>query len=30
MSQMLPENNFDWIKDTYEFNDDFIKTSDEG
>ena len=30
MSQMLPVNNFDWIKDTYQFNEDFIKTSDEG
>ena len=30
MSQMLPVNNFDWIKDTYQFNEDFIKTKDEG
>ena len=25
MSQKLPENNFEWIKDTYQFNEDFIK-----
>ena len=25
MSQKLPVNNFEWIKDTSQFNDDFIK-----
>ena len=34
MSQMLPVNNFEWINDTYQFNEDFIKNyneeSDEG
>ena len=25
MSQKLPVNNFDWIKDTCQFNEDFIK-----
>ena len=25
MSQMLPVNNFEWIKDTSQFNEDFIK-----
>ena len=25
MSQKLPVNNFGWIKDTSQFNDDFIK-----
>ena len=25
MSQKLPENNFEWIKDTSQFNEDFIK-----
>ena len=34
MSQNLPENNFEWIKDNFKFNDDFIKSykkeSDEG
>ena len=34
MSQKLPINNFEWIKDTPQFNDDFIKycneESDEG
>ena len=34
MSQKLPVNNFDWIKDTFQFNEDFIKKcneeSDEG
>ena len=25
MSQKLPVNNFDWIKDIYQFNEDFIK-----
>ena len=34
MSQKLPVNNFEWIKDTPQFNEDFIKNyngkSDEG
>ena len=34
MSQKLPVNNFDWIKDTSQINEDFIKNykeeSDEG
>ena len=34
MSQKLPVNNFEWIKDTFQFNEDFIKSynkeSDEG
>ena len=34
MSQKLPINNFEWIKDTSQFNEDFIKNyneeSDEG
>ena len=34
MSQKLPVNNFEWIKDTYQLNEDFIKNcnedSDEG
>ena len=34
MSQKLPVNNFEWIKDTSQFNEDFIKIyneeSDEG
>ena len=34
MSQKVPVNNFEWIKDTFQFNEDFIKTyneeSDEG
>ena len=25
MSQKLPVNNFDWIKDIFQFNEDFIK-----
>ena len=25
MSQMLPVNNFEWIKDTSQFNEDYIK-----
>ena len=25
MSQKLPGNNFEWIKDTFQFNKDFIK-----
>ena len=34
MSQKLPVNNFEWIEDTFQFNEDFIKNyieeSDEG
>ena len=34
MSQKLPVNNFEWIKDTSQFNENFIKNyneeSDEG
>ena len=34
MSQKLPVNNFEWIKDTSQFNEDFKKSynevSDEG
>ena len=34
MSQKLPANNFEWIEDTFQFNEDFIKNcneeSDEG
>ena len=34
MPQKLPVNNFEWIKDTSQFNEDFIKNfneeSDEG
>ena len=34
MSQKLPVNNFEWIKDNSQFNEDFIKSyneeSDEG
>ena len=34
VSQMLPVNNFEWINDTYQFDEDFIKNyneeSDEG
>ena len=26
MSQKLPENNFEWIEDTSQFNEDFIKS----
>ena len=29
MPQNLPVNNFEWIKDTYQFNGDFIKGYDE-
>ena len=25
MSQKLPVNNFEWIEDTFQFNEDFIK-----
>ena len=34
MSQKLPVNNFEWVKDTFQFNEDFVKNyneeSDEG
>ena len=30
MSQKLPENNFEWIKDTSQCNEDFIKNYNEG
>ena len=31
MSEKLPVNNFEWIKDTSQFNEDFIKNyHDEG
>ena len=29
ISQKLPVNNFEWIKDTFEFNEDFIKSYNE-
>ena len=29
MYQKLPVNNFEWIKDTYQFNEDFIKNYNE-
>ena len=29
MSQKLPVDNFEWIKDTSQFNEDFIKDYDE-
>ena len=29
MSQKLPENNFEWIKDTSQFNEDLIKIYNE-
>ena len=29
MSQKIPENNFEWIKDTSRFNEDFIKKYSE-
>ena len=29
MSQKLPVNNFAWIKDTFQFNEDFIKNYNE-
>ena len=28
-SQNLPVNNFEWIKDTFQFNKDFIKNYNE-
>ena len=30
MSQKLPVNNFKWIKDTSQFNEDFIKRFNKG
>ena len=29
MSQKLPVNNFEWVKDTYQFSKDFIKKYNE-
>ena len=29
MLQKLPVNNFDWVKDTSQFNEDFIKNYNE-
>ena len=29
MSKKLPVNNFEWIKDTFQFNEDFIKNYTE-
>ena len=29
MSQKLPVNNFEWLKDTSQFNEDFIKNYNE-
>ena len=29
MSQNLPVNNFEWIKDTYQFNENFMKYYNE-
>ena len=29
MSQKLPVNNFEWIKDTSQFNEDFMKNYNE-
>ena len=29
MSQKLPVNNFEWIEETFQLNEDFIKTYDE-
>ena len=29
MSQKLPVNNFEWIKDTSQFNEDFIKNNND-
>ena len=29
MSQKLPVNNFEWIKNTFQFNEDFIKNYNE-
>ena len=30
MSQKLPVNNFEWIEDSSQFNEDFIKNYNEG
>ena len=30
MSQKLPVNNFEWMKDTFQFDEDFIKNYNEG
>ena len=30
MSQKLPVNNFEWMEDTSQFNEDFIKNYNEG
>ena len=29
MSQNLPVNNFEWIEDTFQFNEDFVKNCNE-
>ena len=29
MSQKVPVNNFEWIEDTFQFNEDFIKIYNE-
>ena len=29
MSQKLPINHFEWIKDTFQFNEDLVKRSNE-
>ena len=29
MSQMLPVNKFEWMEDTFQFNEDFIKNCNE-
>ena len=29
MSKKLPENNFEWIKETFQFNEDFTKNYNE-
>ena len=29
MSQKLPVNNFEWVKDTFQFNEDFVKNYNE-
>ena len=30
MLQKLPVNNFEWMKDTFQFDEDFIKNYNEG
>ena len=30
MSQKFPANNFEWVEDTFQFNEDFIKIYNEG